>query len=82
MILSAQARVFGTRPDLPKVGGSHTPCLHPLLDNEFLLLKDSKRISKNIYARTREECEEKLAELIVQMKAEIEAEKERKNVKN
>jgi hypothetical protein len=32
---------------------------------------NGKRISKNIYATTREECEEKLAELIKTMKAEI-----------
>ena len=38
---------------------------------------DGKRISRNIYAQTREECEEKLAELIKTMKAEIKAEKER-----
>lgn len=37
---------------------------------------DGKRISKNVYAQTREECEIKLAELIIQMKAEIKAEKE------
>ena len=30
-----------------------------------------KRISKNVYAKTLEECEEKLAELIKIMKAEI-----------
>lgn len=30
-----------------------------------------KRISRNVYAKTREECEEKLAELIKQMKAEL-----------
>ncbi len=36
-----------------------------------------KRISKNIYAKTREECEEKLAELIAQTKAEIAEEKKR-----
>lgn len=36
-----------------------------------------KRESHNIYAKTREECEEKLAELITQMNAEIAAEKER-----
>lgn len=36
-----------------------------------------KRISKNVYATTREECETKLAELIVQMKAEIAVEKEK-----
>ncbi|MDD2362475.1 MAG: tyrosine-type recombinase/integrase, partial [Oscillospiraceae bacterium] len=39
---------------------------------------DGKRISKNIYADTREECEEKLAELIVRMKAEIAEEKARR----
>ena len=36
-----------------------------------------KRLSENIYAKTREECEEKLAELIKTMKAEIAAEKEK-----
>ena len=40
---------------------------------------DGKRISKNIYTQTREECEGKLAELIVQMKADIKAEKDRQN---
>ena len=39
---------------------------------------DGKRISRNIYAQTREECEAKLAELIVEMKSEIKAEKERR----
>lgn len=39
---------------------------------------DGKRISRNIYAQTREECEEKLAVLIVEMKSEIKAEKERR----
>ena len=44
---------------------------------------DGKRIAKNIYAQTREECEEKLAELIMQMKAEIAEEKaKRKAEKN
>ncbi len=33
--------------------------------------------SHNIYAKTREECEEKFAELIVQVKAQIKAEKEK-----
>ena len=32
---------------------------------------NGKCISKNVYAKTREECEEKLAELIKTMKAEI-----------
>ena len=39
---------------------------------------EGKRISRNIYAQTREECEAKLAVLIVEMKAEIKAEKERR----
>ncbi len=34
-----------------------------------------KRISRNVYAQTREECEAKLAELIKEMKSEIAAEK-------
>ena len=38
---------------------------------------DGKRISRNIYAQTREECEEKLAELIKTMKSEIAAEKKK-----
>ena len=38
---------------------------------------NGKRISKNVYAKTREECEEKLAELIKKMKAEIAAEKKK-----
>ena len=32
---------------------------------------NGKRIARNIYAATEEECEEKLAKLILQMKAEI-----------
>lgn len=36
-----------------------------------------KRISRNVYAHTREECEEKLAAMIEQTKAEIVAENEK-----
>ena len=32
---------------------------------------DGKKHSRNVYAHTREECEEKLKVLIVEMKAEI-----------
>ena len=32
---------------------------------------NGKRIARNVYAPTKAECEEKLAQLIVQMKAEI-----------
>lgn len=38
---------------------------------------NKKRISRNVYAKTKEECEEKLAVLIEEMKREIAAEKER-----
>ena len=34
-----------------------------------------KREAHNIYAKTREECEEKLAVMIAQVKADIKAEK-------
>ena len=36
-----------------------------------------KRESHNIYAKTREECEEKLAEMIAEVKVQIKAEKEK-----
>ena len=44
-------------------------------DKWFTPRVNGKRISKNVYAKTREECEEKLAELIKTMKSEIAAEK-------
>ena len=40
-----------------------------------------KRISRNVYAQTREECEEKLAVMIEEMKQEIAAEKEKLKTK-
>ena len=43
----------------------------------FATRVNGKRISKNVYAKRREECEEKLAELIKTMKAEIAAEKKK-----
>lgn len=36
---------------------------------------NKKRISRNVYAKTKEECEEKLAALIEEMKKEIAAKK-------
>ncbi len=41
-----------------------------------------KREADNIYARTREECMEKLAAMIVQVKAYIKVEKERLKTMN
>ena len=49
-----------------------------LYEGRFTPRVNGKRISKNVYAKKREECEEKLAVLIVEMKAEIKAEKERR----
>ena len=43
---------------------------------------DGKRISRNMYASTKEECEEKLAELIKTMKAEIAEEKSRRKAES
>ena len=34
-------------------------------------MADGKRMARNVYAKTEAECEEKLAELIREMKAEI-----------
>ena len=48
-----------------------------LYEGRFTPRVNGKRISKNVYAKTREECEEKLAKLIKTMKAEIAAEKKK-----
>ena len=51
-----------------------------LYEGRFSPRVNGKRIAKNIYATTREECEEKLKVLIAEMKkeiAEIKAEKEK-----
>ena len=48
-----------------------------LYEGRFSPRVNGKRIAKNIYATTREECEENLAELIKTMKAEIAAEKKK-----
>ena len=49
-----------------------------IYEGRFTPRMGGKRISRNVYAKTREECVEKLAVLIVEMKAEIKAEKERR----
>ncbi|MFI3313644.1 MAG: site-specific integrase, partial [Eubacteriales bacterium] len=43
-------------------------------------LPDGKRWSKNVYSKTKMECEEKLSHLIVDMKAEILEQKQSKIV--
>ena len=69
-------------PKQPKIRRPGTGCITEINDHLFegrYSPKNAygKRTPKNIYAKTREECEEKLAELIIQMNAEIAAEKER-----
>ena len=62
-------------PWKPKVRKSGTGCVTMINDHlyegRFTPRVNGKRLSKNVYAKTREECEEKLAELIKTMKAEI-----------
>ena len=62
-------------PYKPKIRKSGTGCVTMINDHlyegRFTPRVNGKRISKNVYAKTREECEEKLAELIKTMKAEI-----------
>ena len=64
-----------------KIRKSGTGCVTMINDylyeGRFTPRVNGKRISKNVYAKTREECEEKLAELIKTMKAEIAAEKKK-----
>ena len=45
---------------------------------EGVIPTNEKHMLRSIYAQTREECEAKLAVLIVEMKAEIKAEKKRR----
>ena len=69
-------------PKQPKIRRPGTGCITEINDHLFEGRYSptnayGKRTPKNVYAKTREECEEKLAELITQMNAEISAEKER-----
>jgi hypothetical protein len=53
-----------------------TGCISKIKDNlwegRYSPKVNGKRMARNVYAHTEEECEEKLAELIREMKAEIE----------
>lgn len=79
-IKTPQRAVF--EPKQPKIRRPGTGCITEINDHLFEGRYSptnayGKRTPKNVYAKTREECEEKLAELITQMNAEIAAEKER-----
>lgn len=71
-------------PKQPKIRRPGTGCITEINDHPFEgrcspTNAYGKQTPKNVYAKTREECEEKLAELITQMNAEIAAEKEKLN---
>ena len=72
-IKATPEKEFG--PYKGKIRKSGTGCVTMINDHlyegRFTPRVNGKRISKNVYAKTREECEEKLAELIKTMKAEI-----------
>ncbi len=84
-------RVDTTQPNLkpykPKIRKSGTGCVTMINDHLYEgrytpTNAYGKREAHNIYAKTREECEEKLTELIAQVKADIKAEKERLKTMN
>ena len=62
-------------PYKPKIRKSGTGCItminEHLYEGRYSPKINGKRMARNVYAKTREECEEKLAELIKTMKAEI-----------
>ena len=59
----------------PRIRKSGTGCItminEHLYEGRYSPKINGKRMAKNVYAKTREECERKLAELIKTMKAEI-----------
>ena len=69
-------------PYKPKMRKSGTGCVTMINDHLFEggytpTNAYGKREAHNIYAKTREECEEKLVAMIIQVKADIKSEKER-----
>ena len=67
-------------PYTPKIRKSGTGCVYQINDSLWEgsfhpRLADGKRKKFNVYAKTREECEKLLAEMIAEKKAEIAAEK-------
>jgi len=74
----------------PYLGHNRKPgtgCISEINDHLFEgryspVWPDGKKHARNVYAKTREECEEKLKKLIEQMKKEIVAVKEGKNPDN
>ncbi len=84
--IEKRARVDTAPPDFkpykPKCRKSGTGCVTMINDHLYEgrytpTNAYGKRESHNIYAKTKEECEEKLAAMIAQVKADIKAEKKR-----
>ena len=70
----------GFQPYQPKCRKRGTGCVYQINDHLWEGKysprgADGKRISRNVYAKTREECEEKLAVMIEKVKREIAAAK-------
>ncbi len=69
-------------PKQPKIRRPGTGCISQINDHLYEgryspIDAHGNRTSRNVYAKTREECEIKLAEMIAEMKAEIKAKKEK-----
>ena len=80
--LSLSQRQEAFEPYTPKIRKSGTGCVYHINDSLrersfYPRLPDGKRKKFNVYAKTREECEEKLATMIAEKKAEIAAEKKK-----
>lgn len=62
-------------PNSGKIRKSGTGCISKINDNlyegRYSPKVNGKRMARNVYAATREECEQKLAKMIAQMKKEI-----------
>ena len=72
----------GFQPYQPKHRKRGTGCVYQINDHLWEgkyspVGPDGKRIRRNVYAPTKEECEEKLAVMIEEVKREIAAEKEK-----
>ena len=72
--------MMGFQPYKGKIRRPGTGCISQINENLWEgryspVWPDGKKHPRNIYAHSREECEEKLAEMTVQMKAEIAAAK-------
>ena len=71
------------KPVLPNRRRAGTGCISQINDHLYEgryspMWINGKKLSRNVYAHTREECEEKLRVLIAEMKAELAKLKEQK----